>query len=1294
MATCYAMGTYNDNFFKQAALLLAASAKFYQIQGVAMVLFALPFVVFAAWAGWLADRLPKTRIVIWSKLGELIAMTIGLVALVHLSWNWILVVIFIMALQSTFFSPALNGSIPEMFSSSQVPRVNAIMKLATTVTILMGIALGGILLDVSVALPEKWMPVGDYASGRVIVGCAAMLVAMIGILAALGIGRGQPGAMSTAPFPWLGPIDSARQTLECRKKDPSLFLALMAEAFFYSISSFALLCINNLGVQQIGMTVTFTSLLSVSLAFGICVGAIFAGRYEAVFWKRLILPSGIGMCVGLMVSALVVFFPAHGAFVKVYLLTVFLLTGLFAGVYLIPVVSFIQIRPPAAEKGKVLGISSFASFAGIIVAGIFFSKLDWVNELTGGIQPSTILAVSGAFGLVFMLWVALRLRAFLPFGYFRPLGILLRVLLSLRYRVTTSGLETLTSERPTLFLPNHPGLIDPFLIYSQIAGYAPRPLADDRQMGGFLGKVAAMFLHAVRIPDISKVGAQAVTATQRGIRAILDALRSGDSVLMYPSGRIYRSSRESIGGNSAAWSLIQQALDIQVVLVRTHGLWGSDFGFGATGKAPVFNRMLIKSILVLLGNFIVLMPRRKVHMEFVAMPDLASISDRIELNRFLEDFYNEAEAPPVKIPHWFWKGAKPVPLPEYNTHINVSDTKDVSQDVREEVSRILRQTASLPDDHPVYDSMSLRNDLGLDSLTMMQVSVEIEAVFHRTIPSLERLNTVADCLLAAIGQLDSDEEFLPAPPAWFAPPTASPLELPTDMGNIVTAFMRHLKHNPKDPLLADRGVLRNRRQIFMGALIIRERLLAMPGSRIGIMLPSVPAVVVVWLAALLAGKTPVFINWTTGLANLRHVIGLVEVDRIVSATELMSRLELQGVSLNELPAEFIALDEMAKSFTVFEKARGVIRSRLWRDTSRFQVPETAAVLFTSGSESLPKAVPLSHQNLLTNATDVIKVLNLDSEDTVLAMLPPFHSFGLIVGIVIPLATGFKAVFHANPTESAQLNALIRDFRISLLATPPTFLQAMLEQARGTEQLASVKYAFVGAEKCSEHVYEAFSKQCPSASLCEGYGITECSPAVSVNRPGDVRPGTIGPFLPSVRGVIVREEGGIIHGRAATGETGMLLLKGASIFSGYLGDSPSPFVTFEDKTWYRTGDLVSMDEEGRLTFRGRLKRFVKVGGEMISLPQLEETLLEAYARHESAPEEGIALAVEATPDENNQQIVLFTPMELTLAEVNTTIRSAGLSPLFSVRQIHRIDSIPLLGSGKTDYRALKELMSGV
>ena len=1283
MGTTYAMGTFNDNFFKQAGLLLAASAGLESIQGVASAMFALPFVACSAWAGWLADRMPKNKLVVWSKFMELAAMLFGVWALFSMNWTAIVAVVFLMGLQATVFSPALNGAIPENFSASEVPRVNALLKLATTATILLGIAAGGLVLDMpDFSAFADVIPQGEYGFGRLAVGAVAVVVALVGLLSAFGIGRGAVSAGAGAPFPLLGPVHSVLHALECRRRDPHLFLTLAGEAFFYCLSSFALLCINNLGIAQLGFSLTLTSLLSVALMIGICVGSVLAGRYEATSWRRIMVPAGAGLGLGLMLSGLAPLLPQMLQFAYLFVFLTF--SGICGGLYLIPLVSFIQVRPAATEKGKTLGISNFSCFSGILLSGMLFA---WLAK----VPPSWLLAGSGGAGLVFTTWAAVCIARMFPRQRFSLKGFCLRLLLALRYRVTASGLESIAGPGPILFLPNHPALIDPVIVYSLVAGHAPRPLADERQMQGPLGRLAARALRAVLIPDAMKDGARARQGVEAGMQRVLEALQAGDSVLLYPAGKIYRTARENLGGTSGAALILQKMPGLRVVLVRTTGLWGSSFGYGATGKPPHFGRELLRGALAVCANLLFLTPRRAVTVEFVEAVQMPRCGDKRVLNPWLEEFYNLAERPAQAVPRYFWQGSEPRLLPSVAQRSR-QESADVPDDLRAAVYASLREASGLPEDHDLADSMTLGGDLGLDSLALMDIALRLEGAHGHSIASLEHLVTVGDCLLAASGQLAQADTEGPAPDGWFAPAVASRLAIPQQAATIAAAFLTQVRSAPGQPLLADRASLRSRRDILMAAVILAARLRTLPGERLGIMLPATPAVVTVWLACLLAGKTPVLFNWTVGEANLAHCIRITGVSHILSATALQERLERQGLALAALPVQWVLLDKLAASLTKWEKLSGALKARLLRSCKKYAVPETAAVLFTSGSESLPKAVPLSHANLLANARDIVEVLHLDPNDSVLAMLPPFHSFGLMVNMVLPLSLGIRAAFHPNPTEAGPLAAMVRDYRLTLMAAPPTFLGAVLDRAKGTDHLASLRCAFVGAEKCQDHTYRAFAAQCPQAALCEGYGVTECSPVVSVNRPGDMVGGTIGHAMPSVTLALVREEEGKVCGRAEAGQTGMLLVRGPSIFSGYLSDAPSPFVEFEGHTWYRTGDLVSMDEDGRLTFQGRLKRFVKVGGEMISLPQIENVLLEAFGNRADAPQEGPALAVEAMPEEAGSAIVLVTPLTLTLPEVNTALRAAGLSSLYAVRRIVRVAAIPLLGSGKTDYRALKDSLA--
>lgn len=1323
MAACYALGTFTDNFYKQAAILLAAGTVMRDsMQSLATVLFSMPFVLFSAWAGALADRLPKKYIVMGAKSLELFAITVGGYMLMTENWFGMIAVMFCMGTQSSFFSPAINGSIPENFPPAFVPQANSLIKTASTAAILLGMASAGFVLDLRETsfggfLPRFGFTGEDY--GKLMAAFVIGAMAVLGLAVAFMITT-RPAAMpkeSRPSFPWAGPLESIKHALACRR-DPALFLALIADAWFFGIAAIAVVSIANLGTD-LGYSKSVTGAMTAMLMIGVAAGSLMAGRFSAESWKRLLVPAASGMASMLLLAAATPLLPTRGvlnAQLCWFAATLFL-TGTFGGLYLLPLESFIQVRPEAHMKGRVIAVANFLAFVAMALFGALF-------KLVALLPPALTFLVYGSATLAFGAFIAAPRIRNLPGGSMREnglnlTGMALRFLLSFRYRVTEEGLDAIPAPEPDakkpgmLILPNHPALIDPIIVYSRIAGLGPRPLADEAQMSGFAQRLAARMVRAVTIPDMGKAGRGGVKDVRRGLENIVNALEAGDNVLLYPAGQLCRSAKETLGGKSAVAHILAAAPDVRVVLVRTGGLWGSRFSY-AYGKAPRFMRVLFHGALAVIGNLFFLVPKRSVHIFFAepenlpALVNAARAGDKASVNRSLEDFYNKVEAPPLHIPRFFWQKAetalpdKPFPAKPVAAPSEIS----VPEHLRDAVYALLRERANLPGDAPLSPEQNLATDLFLDSLSLMETALALEERFGYPIPGPETLETVGDCLLAAAGRRENPEEetaITPAPKIWSAGDDAKNASAPLMLAkgeNFAATFLKLAKEAPLAAFTAERAGLKNRRDLLTGVIALASRFKKIPGTRLGIMLPAVPAALAVWLAALLAGKEPVFVNWTVGRRNMEHCLALAMVTRVITASALLDRLSRAGVELDGLPAEFMPAEKIAASLSLGEKLRAAFLARLHCSLPPFSlrakdVKTIAAVLFTSGSEAAPKAVPLTHANIMTNAADILTVLRIERIDKLLAFLPPFHSFGLMAGLAIPACTGIRTAYHPNPTESGALTALIRDYAITLLGATPAFLDGMLAKAGGTDALAPLRYAFVGAEKCPERVYETFAAQCPGASLCEGYGITECSPVVAVNRPGDAVPGTVGHVLPSVIPALVVENENGPPRRAAAGETGMLLVRGPSIFSGYLapeGDTPpDPFVMFENERWYRTGDLLVMDESGRMTFRGRLKRFVKIGGEMISLPQMEDVLQTAFAARPDLPEGGGPyIAVEAkkgSEDAGNAELAAFTVLPLSVETVNKALRAGGLSPVYSVRKVVRLEAMPVLGSGKTDYRAL-------
>jgi long-chain-fatty-acid--[acyl-carrier-protein] ligase len=339
------------------------------------------------------------------------------------------------------------------------------------------------------------------------------------------------------------------------------------------------------------------------------------------------------------------------------------------------------------------------------------------------------------------------------------------------------------------------------------------------------------------------------------------------------------------------------------------------------------------------------------------------------------------------------------------------------------------------------------------------------------------------------------------------------------------------------------------------------------------------------------------------------------------------------------------------------------------------------VLFTSGSEKAPKAVPLTHGNLLSCQQASLGVMGVTRQDVILGFLPAFHSFGLTVTTFLPLLTGIRVVHHPDPTDAVNLVHKIQAYGVTILVGTPTFVHYILERAV-PGSLASLRLLVVGAEKCPPALMERCRQQAPQAALIEGYGITECAPVVSVNPPAAPRPGSIGKPLP---GVLVRVVDLESQAVLPVGRRGMFHVSGPTVFPGYLQyDGPSPFVVEEGKRWYVTGDLGEVDKDGYLWLHGRLKRFLKAGGEMISLPALEEP----FARLYPPTKDGPRVAVEGVEREGGRRVVLFTTEPIDLREANALLLREGFHGVMRLDEVRRIDGIPILGTGKTDYKVLR------
>jgi long-chain-fatty-acid--[acyl-carrier-protein] ligase len=857
-----------------------------------------------------------------------------------------------------------------------------------------------------------------------------------------------------------------------------------------------------------------------------------------------------------------------------------------------------------------------------------------------------------------------------------------RFVLSLRYHIRVHGRDKLRNlNGPVLILPNHPGYIDPPLVFAALwPALKMRPTVYEGNFQKFIPRVLAKIGNAVLVPDLEKASAAARGRTEEALSGIVDALKKGEHHIVWASGRVQRNGTEMLGGVRAAADILRAVPEAKVVLVRTRGVWGSSFSYAPTGDRPKMQFAGIPGILYLLANLIFFMPRRTVDIT-VEVVDRSSLPapTRELLNPWLEKWYN-ANGPerPTFVPYHFLFGPRTFAFPE-KQNIAEADWRQVKPETREAVNQIVTDKLGRP--LTAREQKAPRTtfeELGLDSLDRMEVALEVE----------QRFGFTAEQSPATLGELWALAQGLaekpapkPPPPDWFRPPSDDGgLKILGD--TIAEAFVARALACPSDIAVTDDigGALTYRR-MHVGARVLAKRFRQLPGESVGLLLPASVACDTSFVALHLAGKLPVLLNWTTGPANLAHAARVMGLKKIITSKAFVDRT---GITVSG--TDYVFLEELRAGIGKLELLRTLLATMLLPARARAEAPKIspdkpALVLFTSGSEKAPKAVPLTHANLLSNQKDGISIFGLTRKDSILGFLPAFHSFGISVTCLLPLLGGMKLLHHPDPTDAVGLSHKIAAYRPTVVCGTPTFIGYILERAK-PGSLDSLRIIVVGAERCPASFFDNCKRAAPNALVLEGYGITECSPVVSANTRTDSRPGTVGKPLPSVKLSVVDLE---TEKLLPPGQVGMLRVSGPSVFPGYLDyDGPSPFQTQDGTRWYVTGDLASVDADGFVVFVGRLKRFLKAGGEMISLPALEEP----FARIYPPTEEGPRVAVEGIETEHGRRIVLFTTEEINLRDANTNLIKEGFRGVMRLDEVRKVDDIPVLGTGKTDYKVLR------
>lgn len=499
-------------------------------------------------------------------------------------------------------------------------------------------------------------------------------------------------------------------------------------------------------------------------------------------------------------------------------------------------------------------------------------------------------------------------------------------------------------------------------------------------------------------------------------------------------------------------------------------------------------------------------------------------------------------------------------------------------------------------------------------------------------------------------------------------------------------FVRNAKKFAKKLAVIDKttGMSVTYSKALIASLILTTKLKKYDKGFIGIMIPTSAGCTLASLAALMSGRIPVMINYSTGAeANARYAQKKCNFTTIIASKALLDKI---GCPVIE---GMVLIEDIMKSVTTGDKLKAALKSLMptgliLNSIHKGDEKDPVVILFTSGSEKDPKAVPLTHKNIVSNIEGFSEYVGITSEDKLLANLVFFHVFGLTVNLWVPLYHGMTMVTYANPTDFRTISNIARDEQPTIMVGTPSFFWGYLQKSDPGD-FKTLRLMIAGADKCPDALRDGY-KQKHDVTLLEGYGATETSPVISVNSLENNRPGSTGKVLPNIE---VRIENFETGENCQTGETGKIMVKGPSIMNGYFEDPDQTAEVLKDG-WYNTGDMGYLDADGYLWHAGRFKRFTKVGGEMVSLVKVEN-ILEKYLP------EGVSCCIVEVMDEKKGSLIVATVSQ----EVNKTeMLRKMMNDLPSIalpRQFIVINELPMMGTGKIDFRTVtrmvQEIMSG-
>ena len=1218
---------------------------------VGTALFVAPYFLLASPAGWLADRFQKRHVIIGCKTAEIVVMALGIVAVVLDSFNFLLVTVFLMGAQSTLFAPAKIGAIPELLDEEKISAGNGIFNLATLSATVIGMVVGAWLADHTGGGVRNVHVAAVTMIGIAIVGTAISLVVQT-----------LPAANPKAPFPRTIIGETIRDIILLAGMG-RLFRVALGIIFFWTVAGLAQINIDALSDESGALFESERNPLLVTLTIGVGVGSVLAGIASRGRIELGLVPwgaAGIGgfsMLLAFAPDYFLIESPGHWKLVVACVLLGGL--GMSAGFFDVPLASYLQKKSPIEKRGSILSATNCLAFSGIMVASILFGNVFRSSTDVGRRDQLPAEYVVGALSEEEQRQVE-------------------EYKMQLAASVNNASVSLTGDDRTANSIE------------------LPADLSD----GATRSLVTELIWQDVEKQSdaaADDAGKNVATGAQKYMSLFPDHRRQARLVVRAASKQPWFSAREiffTVGLLTlpvlayATYRLPQKMARIFFwwllnILYKTR-VRGLENIPEKTGAILAFNHCSWLDGCTILslnphpmrtiawgGNFTNYFIRKWGDFCGVILMGSGPKSIRNGLETAREALKN---------------GELVAIFPEGG----ITQTGQIRA-FKPGLMKILENT-----DVPVIpcyiDEMwgSIFSYVGGKSLNRFPNSIRRPLSMHIGKP---------------IENPKSEFE------VWQAVQRLSAESVDFRAGKFVSApasLVKNCKRRKFSMKIGDStGDSLTGGKLLTRVLVVRRllgRLLGPDEQQVGILIPPSNGGAIVNLAIGLDKRVAINLNYSLSEDLINKCIEKAGIKTVLTSRKVMENF---GFILD---ANVLYLEDARDQVSVLDKAIGAIQSFLvprfllnWSlGLNRIKPHDLMTVIFTSGSTGVPKGVMLSHRNVASNMAAVHEAASLGYSDTIVGILPFFHSFGYTAALWLGTACDIRTAYHFSPLDARQVGKLVKRYEATLLIATPTFLRTYMKRC-SADEFESLEIVVAGAERLPPELCDAFEQKFGVRPV-EGYGATELSPITSVNIPFsrqydavkfqvDAKEGTVGRTVKSVACKVTDLDTGEELG---PNESGMLWITGPNVMLGYLDQDDLTSQVIKDG-WYNTGDVALIDNEGFIKITGRMSRFSKIGGEMVPHIKIEEVLTRLCDEVRSDDDEdddqpNIAVTSVPDPRKGERLIVLYTRICKSVPELRAGLSDEGLPNIFipSEDSFRQVDQLPLLGSGKLDLKGLKQM----